>query len=132
MDMQKMKQELVKIADPRRSYGNLRHKLEDMVIIGLLCILSMGKDYNNMKVFGKHKEEWLRTFLKLTDGMADNDTFRRLYKRLDPKELSKHLNQCIETTREKLEVINIDEKTIRRRTNKEHGASISRDSCVVG
>lgn len=122
MDMQKLKQEIGKMTDPRRSYGNLRHKLEDMVIIGLLCILCKGEDYNDMEVFGKHREEWLRTFLELPNGIPDSDTFRRLFERLDPKELSKHLNQCVEITREKSEVINIDGKTIRGSANKEHGA----------
>jgi hypothetical protein len=91
MDMQKLKQEIGKMTDPRRSYGNLRHKLEDMIIIGLLCILCKGEDYNDMEVFGKHREEWLLTFLELPNGIPDSDTFRRLFERLDPKELSKHL-----------------------------------------
>ncbi len=88
MDMQKLKQEIGKMTDPRRSYGNLRHKLEDMVIIGLLCLLCKGEDYNDMGVFSKHREEWFRTFLELQNGIPDRNTFRCLFERLDPKELS--------------------------------------------
>lgn len=37
MDIEKLKGEIKNIKEPRRKYGNIRHKLEDIIIIGL-CI----------------------------------------------------------------------------------------------
>jgi hypothetical protein len=65
MNIQKLKEEIVKISDPRRNYGNLRHKLEDLIIIGLLSTPCLGEDFADMEEFGKEREEWLRKFLEL-------------------------------------------------------------------
>ena len=55
MDIEKLKTNVKKIKDPRRTiYGNLRHKLED-VIIGLLSLISMGEDFVDMEIFGKNR-----------------------------------------------------------------------------
>jgi integrase len=32
MNIQRLKEEVTKVSDPRRAYGNLRHKLEDIII----------------------------------------------------------------------------------------------------
>lgn len=37
-----------------------------------------GNITNDMEAFGLEREEWLRTFLELPNGIPDSDTFRRL------------------------------------------------------
>ena len=38
---------------PRRtSYGNVRHKLEDIIVIGLCTLVCGGEDYADMEEFG--------------------------------------------------------------------------------
>ena len=55
--------------DPRRTdRGNIRHKLEDIIIIGLCTLICGGEDFPDMKEFGKEREESLRTFLELPNG----------------------------------------------------------------
>jgi hypothetical protein len=54
-----------KIADPRRQWGNIRHKSEDILIIGLATLLCNGYDYGDMETFGLAGEEDLRRFLEL-------------------------------------------------------------------
>ena len=123
MNIEKLKEEVSKIKDPRRQYGNLRHKLEDIVIIGLLSTTSMGEDFEDMEIFGLNREKWLKTFLELPNGIPDSDTFRRLFERLNPKELSKYLNVCLENLRKngkKYSIINIDGKNINGSGNGEH------------
>ena len=100
------------VRDPRRLWGNIRHKLVDIVVIGLLTIMSNGKIFEDMEEFGKSRTEWLRGFLELPNGIPDKDTFRRVFERLDPAELLKYLNQWLETERRVGDVINIDGKTI--------------------
>jgi hypothetical protein len=112
MNIQRLKEELASVSDPRRKYGNLRHKLEDIIIIGLLSTICLGEDFADMEEFGGEREERLRDFLELPNGIPDSDTFRRVFERLEPAELLKCLNNWIEEKREPGSVINIDGKTI--------------------
>lgn len=110
-----------KISEPRRTrYGNIQHKLVDMVIIGLCTIVCGGEDYVDMEAFGLEREEWLKGFLSLPNGIPNSDTFRRLFERLDPQELSKCLSEWLEAEREKRAVIAVDGKTIRGSGNAFH------------
>ncbi|WP_037588185.1 transposase family protein, partial [Stenoxybacter acetivorans] len=61
MSTTKLKEAVSGLSDPRRPYGNLRHKLEDIVIIGLLSVICMGEDFVDMEMFGREREETLRT-----------------------------------------------------------------------
>ena len=92
MEIKKLKETLQEVSDPRRSYGNLRHKLESILIIGLCSVICCGEDFVDMEEFGKDREEWLRGFLELPHGIPDSDTFRRVYERIEPTALSKSLN----------------------------------------
>jgi predicted transposase YbfD/YdcC len=65
-----------------------------------------------MEEFGVEREAWLRGFLELPGGIPDSDTFRRLFERINPAELSKSLVNWIETERGKGCGVNIDGKTI--------------------
>jgi predicted transposase YbfD/YdcC len=122
MNIQRLKEEIAEVSDPRRAYGNFRHKLEDIIIIGLLSTICLGEDFADMEEFGKEREEWLRDFLELPNGIPDSDTFRRVFERLEPGELLKCLNKWIEEQRDTRAVINIDGKTIRGSGNAEHKA----------
>jgi hypothetical protein len=122
MNIQKLKEEIAGVKDPRRKYGNLRHKLEDIIIIGLLSTICLGEDFADMEEFGGEREERLRDFLELPNGIPDSDTFRRVFERLEPCELLECLNNWIEEKREPGSVINIDGKTIRGSGNAAHKA----------
>lgn len=123
MKLSKLKETITNIRDPRRvSYGNIRHKLDDIIIIGLCTVLCGGEDYNDMEAFGLEREQWLRTFLELPNGIPDSDTFRRLFERLNPAELSDCLYDWLEIEREKRSVVAIDGKTIRGSRNTAHKA----------
>lgn len=123
MDIKELKENITNITEPRRvSHGNIRHKLDDIIIIGLCTVLCGGEDYNDMEEFGLEREEWLRTFLELPNGIPDSDTFRRLFERLNPTELSECLYSWLETERKKRSVIAVDGKTIRGSANASHKA----------
>lgn len=114
MEIKKLKKGLSEIKDPRRTrYGNYRHKLEDIIIIGLCTLVCGGEDFVDMEDFGKEREQWLRNFLELTNGIPDSDTFRRIFERIEPLELSNCLINWLECERTGQNVIAIDGKTIR-------------------
>ncbi len=113
MDIQVLKDELRKVPDPRRQYGNLRHKLEDILIIGLCSVICSGEDFDDMEDFGKDREEWLREFLELPNGIPGNDTFRRVFERLNPQAVARSLNAWLDNAGSSGgRSVNIDGKTI--------------------
>ena len=123
MGIKKLQESVKEVKDPRRQWGNLRHKLEDILIIGLCSVICQGEDYEDMELFGIERKEWLKGFLELPNGIPDSDTFRRVFERIDPQELSNWLNNWLETERKAGgRLVSVDGKTIRGSGNNEHKA----------
>jgi predicted transposase YbfD/YdcC len=123
MEIKKLQKELSEISDPRREWGNKRHKLEDILIIGLCSTICCGEDFVDMEEFGLDREEWLRGFLELPNGIPDSDTFRRVFERIEPNALARSLNKWLrETGSSGGRNVNIDGKTICGSGNAEHSA----------
>ncbi|MBQ8640939.1 MAG: transposase family protein [Clostridia bacterium] len=57
----------------------MRHTPDDIIIIGLCTVICGGEDSNDMEAFGLGREEWLRTFLELPNGIPDSATFRQTF-----------------------------------------------------
>ncbi len=85
MKIEKLKERLKDVTDPRRSYRNIRHKLEDIIMIGLCTVICRGEEYADMEEFGKEREEFLRNFLELPSEIPDSDTFRRVFVKNKPR-----------------------------------------------
>jgi predicted transposase YbfD/YdcC len=114
MDIMKLKEKIAAVEDPRREWGNVRHRLEDILVIGLCSTICCGEDFVDMEEFGKDREEWLRGFLELPNGIPGSDTFRRVFERVDPSGLARSLNAWLEDARKGgRREVNIDGKTIR-------------------
>lgn len=123
MEIKKLQESITEVKDPRRQWGNIRHKLEDILIIGLCSVICQGEDFEDMELFGTERKDWLAGFLELPNGIPDSDTFRRVFERVDPQELSKWLNNWLETERKAGgRLVSVDGKTIRGSGNSEHGA----------
>lgn len=84
MRIEKLNETISEVSDPRRKYGNIRHKLADILLIGLCTIMCKGEDFTDMEDFGNEREDWLSTFLELPNGIPDSDTFRRVFERINP------------------------------------------------
>jgi predicted transposase YbfD/YdcC len=114
MDIVRLKEKLTGIPDPRRQWGNLRHKLEDILVIGLATLLCNGSDYEDMEAFGREREKELRTFLGLPEGIPDETTFLRVFQRVNPEALAANLYSWVSEAREApVRNVNIDGKTMR-------------------
>ncbi|MBP5221558.1 MAG: transposase family protein [Lachnospiraceae bacterium] len=55
--MKKIIEKLGELTDHRRQWGNLRHKLVDIVYIGLVSVICGGQDYEHMEDTGYGKYE---------------------------------------------------------------------------
>ena len=114
MNIVRLKEKLGSIPDPRRPWGNLRHRLEDILVIGLAALLCSGEDSEDMEAFGQERESELWRFLELPGGIPNGSTFFRVFQRVDPKELSSCLCAWITEERELNRTeVNIGGKTIR-------------------
>jgi predicted transposase YbfD/YdcC len=112
---------LNQIHDPRRTeYGNIRHKLIDIIVIAFTAVLCGYEDYEEMEEFGKLKFDFFKSFLELPNGIPDESAFRRVLQCLNPLELQEGLGNWLTDIkiRKKGEeagarLVNIDGKTIR-------------------
>ena len=122
MKIEKLVETVSEISDPRRRYGNLRYKIADILVIGLCTTLCKGEDFTDIEDFGNEHKEWLKTFLELPNGTPDSDTFRRVFERIYPAELSNALYNWLDMEQKKHDVIAIDGKTICGSANANHKA----------
>lgn len=60
------------------------HKLIDIIAIAILAVISGASGWQGMEDYGHSKRQWLEQFLELPKGIPSDDTFRRVFERLDP------------------------------------------------
>ena len=73
------------VDDPRRDLGK-EHDLTDILLIGIISVICGADSWNEMEQYGLEKEAFLRTFLKLDNGIPSHDTFNRVFSAIDPKQ----------------------------------------------
>ena len=83
-----------KIPDERVVARSL-HKLVDIIAIAILAILCGADEWVAIETYGKAKEEWLKTFLELPNGIPSHDTFGRIFSQLDPEILESNFQAWI-------------------------------------
>jgi len=123
MEIEQLVGSMEEVEDARRDYGNIRHKLVDILVIGLCSTICCGEDFVDMEEFGRDREDWLHGFLALPNGIPDSDTFRRVFERVVPSSLAKALNAWLNVeTRSGGRNVNIDGKTVCGSANAQHKA----------
>lgn len=115
---QKLKQSLsehFKALDDPRIKRKPDHLLIDIVAIAILAVLSGANDMVAIETYGKAKQDWLKTFLELPNGIPSHDTFSRVLALLNPKQLHECFLSWVQLLTDELaiKVINLDGKTAR-------------------
>lgn len=104
------------LKDPRLDRTK-RHALLDIVVIAFCAVLCGAEGWEDMENFGLAKRQWLqqRLELGLTHGVPSDDTFRRLFARLDPEQFGRCFLSFAQSlhTYTKGEVIALDGKAVR-------------------
>lgn len=80
------------------------HKLIDIIAIAILAILCGADGWVGIETYGKAKEEWLKTFLELPNGIPSHDTFGRVFSELDPEILEQNFQAWIKVIAKGLEL----------------------------
>ena len=110
-----LQEHFAELTDPRVDRGKL-HLLLDILVIALCAVICGADTWVEMEAYGRAKEEWLKGFLLLPNGIPSHDTFARVLARLKPDELQRCFLNWIRAVSELThgEVVAIDGKTLRR------------------
>ena len=121
------------LQDPRMERTKA-HSLVDIIVIAISSVLCGADTWNDMEEFGKAKESWLRTFLKLPGGIPSHDTFNRVFSLIDFKKFQecfiRWTNSVARLTEG--EVIGIDGKTLRGSRDKNKKSVVHMVSAWAG
>jgi predicted transposase YbfD/YdcC len=92
------------------------HKLSDILVIAVCAVLCGAESYPAIEDFGQEREEWLRQFLELPEGIPSHDTFNRVLRLLDPVEFQTCFLHWMQAVAEVTagEVVALDGKALRR------------------
>ena len=71
------------LEDPRNG-RNPRHYFGEVIFIALAAMICGSEGFEDFERFAQTREQWLRKHLKLPDGLPSDDTFRRIFTRIDP------------------------------------------------
>jgi hypothetical protein len=67
------------IPDPRRQCQNLKHRLEDILVLGFCGVLAGCDDFVEIAEWANQNNTFFRTFLELPNGIPSHDTFNRVF-----------------------------------------------------
>lgn len=104
------------LEDPRiKNNHNKRHSLTDILVLTILAVICGAESWLDVEEFGDIKEDWLKTFLELPNGIPSHDTIGNIFARLSPEVLQESFLSWINTLVEISdgEIIAIDGKTLR-------------------
>jgi predicted transposase YbfD/YdcC len=102
------------LPDPRRH--NVRHVFTDILTIAILAILCKSDDWIEVVEWARAQQNWLKTFLLLPHGIPGDDTFRRVFARIDPVAFERCFINWTKALAASMEgkLIALDGKTLRR------------------
>lgn len=115
------------IEEPRQT-GKVEHELIDVLAITVCAVLAHAETFEDIALYGTHKEKWLRQFLQLPNGVPSHDTFRRVFMLINAERFERCFlawTRAAFTLPEKdvLHQIAVDGKTMRRSFDRRKGTS---------
>jgi len=117
------------IEDPRVERTRL-HLLSDILTIAILSVMA-GEGWEDMELYGVSKHAWLSTFLVLANGIPSEDTFRRVFERIDPKQFEDCFEGWVKQLVNELgiQVIAVDGKSANGSYDRESGTKAPLGQC---
>lgn len=101
------------IKDPRIERCK-KHLLEDIIILTVIAVLCGAEGWETIEEFGKSRKDFLKTILRLPNGIPSHDTLERLFKRLDSNAFEKCFIEWTDRIENKSNgrIISIDGKSV--------------------
>jgi predicted transposase YbfD/YdcC len=115
MSIESLVRHLSAVGDPR-CQGKIEHRLIDILVIAVCAVIACAESWDDVALYGRSKQAWLRTFLDLPNGIPSHDTFRRVFMLIDPDAFERGFAAWVGSLVDgfEREVIAIDGKTLRR------------------
>lgn len=112
------------LEDPRMDRTK-RHQLLDIIAIAICGVICGADSWVDLELFGRSKEEWLKRFLSLPNGIPSHDTFGRVFAGLDPEQFAQCFTGWVKAVSQLTQgqIIAIDGKTLRRSHDRANGKS---------
>jgi predicted transposase YbfD/YdcC len=110
------------LQDPRLERSRL-HNLLDIVAITICAVICGADSWVDVEKYGQAKQDWLRRFLKLPNGIPSHDTFGRVFAALVPEQFQTCFAGWVQETAGQLGLtqIAIDGKTLRGSHDRANG-----------
>jgi predicted transposase YbfD/YdcC len=110
------------VDDPRYHHSP-PHALLDIITIAICGMICGADDWVAIEEFGRAKQTWFKTFLRLSHGIPSHDIFGDVFARLDPEQFRTGFINWVEAISALTfgEVVPIDGKTVRGSHDKRQG-----------
>ena len=110
------------LRDPRVSRTK-KHLLKDILVIAILAVIAGAEGWEDIENYGQSKQQWLQEFLDLPNGIPSDDTFRRVFERIEPEALENSLAKWVQQLIPSLEqeIVPIDGKCLRGSYDRNQG-----------
>jgi len=100
--------------DPRPG-TNIMHPLTDMLAVAITAVICGAESWSEVAYFGRCKEKWFRTFLRLPHGIASHDTFGRVFGMIDPDQFERcFMAWTAYLSEDRDRLVAVDGKTLRK------------------
>lgn len=99
---------IFKSQNDSRMQGKVKHLMSDIIMISFLAILARCNGWDEIAMFAKSKEKWLKSFLELPNGIPSHDTIQRVISLLNGETL---YNGCINFLIEKIDELTAKDET---------------------
>ena len=108
-------QEVLEGIEDSRRERSIWYPLHEVLFIMLTAVICGATSYANVEMFGKSKEQWLKKYLKLENGIPDACTFRNIIKAIDSQQMHTVFVEWMQSAVENITgVVLIDGKQVRR------------------
>lgn len=123
MDISEFKDSFESMKDFREAW-KVKHKLTEILFIAVVATIANANSWIEIASFAEVKEDLLKKYIPLENGIPSHDTFKRVFENIDSNEF----NRCFMNWTSKLSdnsnnrIIAIDGKTVRRSHDGEKSA----------
>ncbi len=102
----------ITIYDPRQD-EKVKHKMIDVIFIVVCAAISNCNEWQEIEIWARAREDWLRKFIELPNGVPSQYTYQREFDVIDPKQFAKCFTQWMKDVTEmsKGTIVSIDGKT---------------------
>lgn len=113
-------QEAFSLVEDPRVERHKRHMLIDIIILSICAVISGADGWEAIEQFGKNKQDWLRKWIDLENGIPSHDCIARVIARITATEMTDCFIAWVSGVTELTngEVVAIDGKTARHSYNR--------------